>query len=291
MRLRPVHGRGSRPRSCWPSGEHLPASAGRPRQALIAAYRTHRDRGRAAGAASPRPAWSAAAADPERRGRVSGRARHPPAGSRDGSRRLPGRTRRRRMLPVLAAGRGRRRADSTKSTRASAAGSPGERSGRRGLGGDPGRPPPGIEPAAALADVRFAPDAATLADRDRRCGGALLLASPARLDRACVRSGPDAPVDPIGQRRRRRALFPALVASEVAVTNARGVFDEPIAEWAIGAMCAFATGLADDDRRSKRQQRAGRTTGIGNASPGSISWSSARVRSAARRLRVLAPSG
>jgi phosphoglycerate dehydrogenase-like enzyme len=38
-------------------------------------------------------------------------------------------------------------------------------------------------------------------------------------------------------------LFPALVASEVAVTNARGVFDEPIAEWAIGAMCAFATGL------------------------------------------------
>lgn len=38
-------------------------------------------------------------------------------------------------------------------------------------------------------------------------------------------------------------LFPALVESDVVVTNARGVFDEAIAEWAIGAMLAFATGL------------------------------------------------
>jgi phosphoglycerate dehydrogenase-like enzyme len=38
-------------------------------------------------------------------------------------------------------------------------------------------------------------------------------------------------------------LFPALVASDVVVTNARGVFDDPIAEWAIAAMVAFTTGL------------------------------------------------
>ena len=40
-------------------------------------------------------------------------------------------------------------------------------------------------------------------------------------------------------------LFPALVESDVVVTNARGVFDDPIAEWVIGAIVAHATGLAD----------------------------------------------
>jgi phosphoglycerate dehydrogenase-like enzyme len=38
-------------------------------------------------------------------------------------------------------------------------------------------------------------------------------------------------------------LFPALVESGVVVTNARGIFDDPIAEWAIAAMVAFTTGL------------------------------------------------
>ncbi len=110
-------------------------------------------------------------------------------------------------------------------------------------GATPESPPPGIEPAAALADVRYAPDAATFATAITDAE-ALFFWQAQRawiedaFDRAptlrWIQSASDG-VDGL--------LFPALVASEVAVTNARGVFDEPIAEWAIGAMCAFATGL------------------------------------------------
>ena len=52
-----------------------------------------------------------------------------------------------------------------------------------------------------------------------------------------------------------------LAVSDTVVTNARGVFDEPIAEWVIGAMLAFATGLhrsiVDQQRR---EWTSGRTT-------------------------------
>src|SRR5262249_12953834 len=58
-------------------------------------------------------------------------------------------------------------------------------------------------------------------------------------------------------------LFPALIESGVTITNARGVFDEAIAEWAIGAMLGMVTGLDrsivgqtqhrwDDDRGTER---------------------------------------
>ncbi|MGD2172715.1 MAG: D-2-hydroxyacid dehydrogenase [Gammaproteobacteria bacterium] len=36
------------------------------------------------------------------------------------------------------------------------------------------------------------------------------------------------------------AMFPELVASEVQLTNARGVFDRPIAEWVLGIILCFA---------------------------------------------------
>ncbi len=36
------------------------------------------------------------------------------------------------------------------------------------------------------------------------------------------------------------ALFPALVDSDVIMTNARGVFDRPMAEWTLGMIIAFA---------------------------------------------------
>ena len=36
------------------------------------------------------------------------------------------------------------------------------------------------------------------------------------------------------------ALFPALVDSDVIMTNARGVFDRPMAEWTLGVIIAFA---------------------------------------------------
>ena len=157
-------------------------------------------------------------------------------------------------------------------------------------GATPESPPPGIESAAALADVRFAPDAATLATTIADAEALFFWQSQRAwiedaFDQAStlrwIQSASDG-VDGL--------LFPALVASEVAVTNARGVFDEPIAEWAIGAMCAFATGL-HTTIVDQTEARAGPTTDTGNASPGSISWSSGRVRSAAPRLRGLAPSG
>ncbi len=111
------------------------------------------------------------------------------------------------------------------------------------LGASGEEPPPGIEPATALADLRYAPDVDALAGviaeaealffwRARRewIEGTLSAASRLRW----IQSASDG-VDGL--------LFPALVASDVEVTNARGVFDDPIAEWAIGAMCVFATGL------------------------------------------------
>ena len=49
--------------------------------------------------------------------------------------------------------------------------------------------------------------------------------------------------------------------SDVVVTNARGVFDEPIAEWVIGSMLAFATGLhASILDQQRREWTSGRTT-------------------------------
>lgn len=40
-----------------------------------------------------------------------------------------------------------------------------------------------------------------------------------------------------------RLLFPQLVASDVVVTNSRGVFDEPIAEYVLGLVLCLAKGL------------------------------------------------
>jgi phosphoglycerate dehydrogenase-like enzyme len=85
-----------------------------------------------------------------------------------------------------------------------------------------------------------------------------------------------------------RLLFPELVASEVIVTNSRGVFDEPIGEWAIAAFLSFATGLfrstVDTATRTwadgrTRRRVAGSTLCV--LGPGPIG------RAAARRARDL----
>jgi phosphoglycerate dehydrogenase-like enzyme len=111
------------------------------------------------------------------------------------------------------------------------------------LGASADDPPPGIEPAGALADLRFVPDAAAAAD-------AVADADAIFFWRASRRWIEDA----YGRAARLRwiqsasdgvdgLLFPALADSAITVTNARGVFDEPIAEWVIAAIAAFATGL------------------------------------------------
>lgn len=83
-------------------------------------------------------------------------------------------------------------------------------------------------------------------------------------------------------------LFPGLAASDVRVTNARGVFDAPIAEWAIAAFLSFATGLHRstldtlagrwEDGRTRRRVEGSTLCVVG---PGPIG------RAAARRARDL----
>ena len=124
-------------------------------------------------------------------------------------------------------------------------------------------PPPGIAEAATIADVRFADDPEGLrraiADADalfmiKSPRGPLEEAWSAATRLRWIQTASDG-VDLL--------LFPALVESGVTITNARGVFDEAIAEWAIGAMLAMATGLDrsivtqtqgwwDDDRGTQR---------------------------------------
>jgi phosphoglycerate dehydrogenase-like enzyme len=128
------------------------------------------------------------------------------------------------------------------------------------MGAEPADPPPRLDRAADLADLRYAPDADTFVER---IGDAEILFAwrPDRdeLADAWAKAGRlrwiqsrSAGVDGL--------LFPELVESEVTVTNARGVFEEPIAEWVIGAMLAFATGLhrsiVDQGRRVWGEDRA-----------------------------------
>ena len=124
-------------------------------------------------------------------------------------------------------------------------------------------PPPGIAAVSELADVSYAPDPSALAESISRAEILFFY----RADRAGLEGAyanardlkwiqsASTGVDGL--------LFPELVDSGVVVTNGRGVFDESIAEWTIGAMLAFATGivssLADqrrahwnDDRRTER---------------------------------------
>ena len=117
-------------------------------------------------------------------------------------------------------------------------------------------PPPGVEAAGGDVRLQYAPDAEAL--------GRLLPEADALF---AWRSDPTwlPAVWPPSERLRwiqsasagvDLLLFPDLIESDVAVTNARGVFEEPIAEWVIGAMLAFATGL----HRSIVDQQGGEWT-------------------------------
>jgi phosphoglycerate dehydrogenase-like enzyme len=129
------------------------------------------------------------------------------------------------------------------------------------LGAAADRPPPGIEAAEAAADLRYAPDLESLtrllpeADALFSWGadpGWLPAAWPGATRLRWIQSA-SAGVDSL--------LFPELVRSDVAVTNARGVFDDPIAEWVIAAMLAFTSGLHTSILdQQRREWTSGRTT-------------------------------
>ena len=113
---------------------------------------------------------------------------------------------------------------------------------------------PGIERAESLAQWRFA---TTLDELNRALDGAdVLLGWDFRADdlqRAWGRAGSlrwihwgGAGVDAL--------LFPRLVDSDVLVTNARGAFDVPMAEFVLGQVIAMAKGFAEtlDAQRERR---------------------------------------
>ena len=120
--------------------------------------------------------------------------------------------------------------------------------------GDPDDPPPGIEAAEGDVRLRTASDAGELAaaapDADAiyfwRGRREMLAGAWPRLTRLRWIQTASAGVDGL--------LFPELAASDVVVTNARGVFDDAIAEWVIGMLLVFAT----DTLRTIALQREGR---------------------------------
>lgn len=112
------------------------------------------------------------------------------------------------------------------------------------LGGRPEDPPPGMQAALDLADVVYAPDGETLSGGGRAATADAMFfwrAERPWLEAAWplahlrwIQSASDG-VDGL--------LFPALVESDVQITNMRGVFDEPIAEWVMAAILSFETGI------------------------------------------------
>jgi phosphoglycerate dehydrogenase-like enzyme len=111
------------------------------------------------------------------------------------------------------------------------------------LGATANEPPPGIETAGTSVDIRYAADGEALRDAIGEAEGLYFWrakrewlegAFPAAGRLRWIQTASDG-VDGL--------LFPALVDSDVVVTNARGVFDGPIAEWVIAAILAFTTGL------------------------------------------------
>ena len=149
-------------------------------------------------------------------------------------------------------------------------------------------PPPGIAAATELADLTFAADADELAARlpdaevlfsYRASRDAIAAVFPAARRLRWIQTG-SAGVDGL--------LFPELVASDVVVTNARGVFDDAIAEWALGAMLSFATGIVRSlvDQRDHRWDADRRTERLAGTrlvvvGPGPIGRATARLARAA----------
>lgn len=113
-------------------------------------------------------------------------------------------------------------------------------------------PPPGIDVIAGDVELRYAPDRATL---ERIIVDADIVYAwwidPDDLEAAW----------PLAERLRwvaasnvgiNRMLFPALVESDVVLTNARGAADQPIAETVVGFIVAMAKGFRRvfDDQRA-----------------------------------------
>jgi phosphoglycerate dehydrogenase-like enzyme len=120
--------------------------------------------------------------------------------------------------------------------------------------------PPGIEDVEARAEVRFAWDEQTL--RDTLPGTDVMMVTDFRTealeaawpaaDRLQWIHATSAGVDAL--------MFPALIESEVTVTNARGVFDRGIAEYVACTMLMFAKDFPQNIRLQQKHQWKHRDT-------------------------------
>ena len=121
-------------------------------------------------------------------------------------------------------------------------------------------PPPGIGAIADTVELAFADDVPTLASalegtdvlfawqpRSALLAGAWGSATELRWIQSA-----SAGVD--------KLLFPELAASHVVLTNARGVYDDAIAEYVLGLMLAFAKGLGGVFERQTRREWQHRET-------------------------------
>jgi len=122
------------------------------------------------------------------------------------------------------------------------------------VGASAADPPPGLGSAADAMDVAYAETAdevsGAIADADVvfawRARRELLEDAWPRRTRLRWIQAASAGVDSL--------LFPALVDSDVVVTNATGIFDDAIAEWAVGMMVLFAKGVLGVLERQRRAE-------------------------------------
>ncbi len=128
------------------------------------------------------------------------------------------------------------------------------------MGASADEPPPGIDRAASIATLAFAPTPELLAE-------GVAVADAVFAWRSNGVSLPDA-WPKVGNLRWVQAasagvdwiLFPELIESEVILTNARGIFDRSIAEYVIGLMLVFAKGFVGTMERQRRKEWAHRET-------------------------------
>lgn len=125
-------------------------------------------------------------------------------------------------------------------------------------------PPPGMAAIEAIADVRYTREA-DLADSLRGVEVLFMYDFWSEAVAAAWASADALRWVHIASAGVDRLLFPELVASDVVVTNSRGVFDEPIAEYVLGLVLCFAKGLHTtlrlQDRRQWRHRETERVAG------------------------------
>jgi phosphoglycerate dehydrogenase-like enzyme len=128
------------------------------------------------------------------------------------------------------------------------------------VGASEDAPPPGLGTIAGVVDMSFAPTVDEVADR--LPGADVVFAWQA--DRDLLEPAWDGASDlewiQSASAGVDSLLFPGLVRSHVVVTNARGVFDEAMAEYVVGLLLVLAKGLHGVLERQRRREWAHRET-------------------------------